>query len=80
MGSNQGKTDISENMAELDFKKIIQEIQQSDRFISNEQQKENLIKVISYITHLKDDEKQYFRLNLSKVKDITGCDGKRVFN
>lgn len=25
MGSNQGKTDISENMAELDFKKIIQD-------------------------------------------------------
>ena len=62
----------------MNFESIIQEIQQSDRFISDEQ-KENLIKVISYITHLKDDEKQYFRLNLSKVKDITGCDDKQVF-
>jgi hypothetical protein len=61
----------------MNFESIIQEIQQSDRFMSDEQ-KENLIKVVSYIAHLKDDEKQYFILNLTKIKEITGCDSKRV--
>ena len=61
----------------MNFESIIQEIQQSDRFISDEQ-KENLIKVVSYISNIKSDDIQYFRLNLSKMKEITGCDGKQA--
>lgn len=62
----------------MNFESIIQEIQQTNRFISDEQ-KENLIKVVSYISNVKSDDMQYFRLNLSKVKEITGCDGKQAF-
>ena len=57
----------------MNFESIIQEIQQdTDRFMGDEQ-KENLIKVVSYISHLKSDDRQYFILNLAKIKEITGC-------
>lgn len=58
----------------MNFESIIQEIQQdTDRFMGDEQ-KENLIKVFSYISHLKSDDRQYFILNLAKIKEITGLD------
>ena len=62
----------------MNFESIIQEIQQdTDRFMGDEQ-KENLIKVVSYISHLKSDDRQYFILNLAKIKEITGCNGKQT--
>lgn len=62
----------------MNFESIIQEIQQdTDRFMGDEQ-KENLIKVVSYISHLKSDDRQYFILNFAKIKEITGCNGKQT--
>lgn len=67
----------------MNFESIIQEIQQykasfPERFISDEQ-KENLIKVVSYVSsHTRSNNTQPLNLSLKQIKEITGCDDKQV--
>lgn len=67
----------------MNFESIIQEIQQykasfPERFISNEQ-KENLIKVVSYVSsYTRSNNTQPLNLSLKQIKEITGCDDKQA--
>ena len=67
----------------MNFESIIQEIQQykasfPERFISDEQ-KENLIKVVSYVSsHTHSNNTQPLNLSLKQIKEITGCDDKQA--
>lgn len=63
----------------MNFESIIQEIQQeSSRFISDEQ-KGNLIKIVSYVSsNIQNNNTQPLIISLKKVKEITGCDDKNA--
>ena len=67
----------------MNFESIIQEIQQykasfPERFISDEQ-KESLIKVVSYVSsHTHSNNTQPLNLSLKQIKEITGCDDKQA--
>ena len=67
----------------MNFESIIQEIQQykasfPERFISNKQ-KENLIKVVSYVSsYTRSNNTQPLNLSLKQIKEITGCDDKQA--
>jgi hypothetical protein len=67
----------------MNFESIIQEIQQykasfPERFISDEQ-KANLIKVVSYVSsYTHSNNTQPLKLSLKQIKEITGCDNKQA--
>lgn len=63
----------------MNFESIIQEIQQeSSCFMSNEQ-KENLIKIVSYVSsHIQHNNTQSLVISLKEIKKITGCDDENV--
>ena len=68
----------------MNFESIIQEIQQYQPkyptpFISDEQ-KDNLIKIVSYISsYIHSNNTQPLNLSLKQIKEITGCDDKQAF-